>query len=75
MHSWKYYKKTTEKRVNYVRFGEKHLTANAMDSKLLGVDFHDFMEKEGNSNVIELASEFGLSLGEVKKLKKQMGKF
>ena len=58
-----------------MRFGEKHLSANGLDSKLLGIDFHDFMEKEGNSNVVELASEFGLSLGEIKKLKKQLGKF
>ncbi|HWJ76991.1 MAG TPA: hypothetical protein VNR61_02820 [Niallia sp.] len=58
-----------------MRFGEKHSNANGLDSKLLGIDFHDFMEKEGNSNVVELATEFGLSIGEVKKLKKQMGKF
>lgn len=58
-----------------MRFGEKHITASGMDSKLLGVDFHDFMEKEGNNNTVELATEFGLSLGDVKKLKKHLGKY
>ncbi|WP_193224595.1 hypothetical protein [Bacillus sp. B1-b2] len=58
-----------------MRFGEKHIAASGADSKLLGIDFHDFMEKEGNNNAVELASEFGLSLGDVKKLKKQLGKY
>ncbi|CAI9396830.1 hypothetical protein ACTQ5K_05370 [Niallia sp. Sow4_A1] len=58
-----------------MRFGEKSLSVSEIDSKLLGVDFHDFIKREGNSsNAVELASEFGLSLGEVKKLKKQLGK-
>lgn len=57
-----------------MRFDEKSLSANSIDSKLMGVNFHDFMEKESSSNVLELASEFGLSVGEVKKLKKQLGR-
>ncbi|CAM5564885.1 MULTISPECIES: hypothetical protein [Niallia] len=57
-----------------MRFGEKSSSTSEIDSKLLGVDFHDFIQREGNSNAVELASEFGLSLGEVKKLKKQLGK-
>lgn len=57
-----------------MRFGEKSNSANDIDSKLLGVNFHEFLEKENQSSVLELATEFGLSLGEVKKLKKQMQK-
>jgi hypothetical protein len=55
-----------------MRFGEKSLSTNEIDSKLLGINFHDFMEKGSDTNALELAAEFGLSLGEVKKLKKQM---
>ncbi|MFT8319934.1 MAG: hypothetical protein ABF649_03420 [Bacillus sp. (in: firmicutes)] len=58
----------------YLRFGEKSLSANQINAKLLGVNFHDFMEKESNTNAVELAAEFGLSLGDVKVLKKQLGK-
>ncbi|MGP7816865.1 hypothetical protein [Niallia sp. 01092] len=55
----------------FLRFGEKSSAVNQIDAKLLGVNLHDFMEKESNIT-IELASEFGLSLEAVKKLKKQL---
>ncbi|GKU81399.1 YybS family protein [Niallia sp. NCCP-28] len=55
-----------------MRFGEKNLSAGTIGSKLLGVNFHDFIEKESRNNVLELAAEFGLSVGEVKQLKKQL---
>jgi hypothetical protein len=45
-----------------------------MDGRLFGVDFHDFIQKEGHSNSIEIASEFGLTMGDIRKLKKHMGR-
>lgn len=46
--------------------------AHLGENQVLSVDLHDFIQKEQSSNMIELASEFGLSLREVKKLKKQL---
>jgi hypothetical protein len=43
-----------------------------MDSRLFGVDFHDFIQKEHNNTTFELASEFGLTIGDVRKLKKHL---
>lgn len=42
------------------------------DNQLFGVDFHDFIQREQQASMFELASEFGLSLGDVKKLKKHL---
>ncbi|UQX56874.1 hypothetical protein M5V91_27880 [Cytobacillus pseudoceanisediminis] len=53
-----------------MRFGEKGMSAQSGENQLFGVDFHDFIQREQNSNMIELASEFGLSLKDVRKLKK-----
>jgi hypothetical protein len=39
-----------------------------------GVDFHDFMVKEQNDTSLELASEFGISLEQVKSLKKHLNR-
>ena len=41
-------------------------------NQLFNVDFHDFIQQEQSAGVIELASEFGLSIREVKNLKKQL---
>ncbi|GGE75299.1 hypothetical protein [Priestia taiwanensis] len=41
-------------------------------NQLFDVSFHDFLAKEQSSSMIELASEFGLSLRDVQKLKKQL---
>lgn len=41
---------------------------------IFGVDFHDFMVKEQNESSFELASEFGISLREVKNLKKHLNR-
>lgn len=57
-----------------MRFSEKGMNAHAGASELFGVDFHDFIQKEQNSNMYELASEFGIQLRDVKKLKKQLGR-
>ncbi|MGM0874382.1 MAG: hypothetical protein ACQEWV_06190 [Bacillota bacterium] len=42
--------------------------------EVFGVDFHDFMVKEQNDTSLELASEFGISLREVKNLKKHLNR-
>jgi hypothetical protein len=41
---------------------------------VFGVDYHDFMVKEQNDTTLELASEFGISLQEVKSLKKHLNR-
>ncbi|GLB58326.1 hypothetical protein NCCP133_04590 [Cytobacillus sp. NCCP-133] len=48
------------------------MSAHSGENQLFGVDFHDFIQKEQNSNMIELASEFGLTLRDVRKLKKKL---
>jgi hypothetical protein len=55
-----------------MRFSEKAEQANR--GNLFGVNFHNFMENESNHTNMELASEFGISLREVKQLKKQLGR-
>lgn len=55
-----------------MRFSDKGMSATTGENQLFGVDFHDFIQKEQQTNAYELATEFGLSIGEVKKLKKQL---
>jgi len=55
-----------------MRSSEKGLTIQSTDGKLFGVDFHDFIQKEQNSTTFELASEYGLSMRDVRKLKKHL---
>lgn len=55
-----------------MRFSEKGNSASFGENQLFGVDFHDFIQKEQSTNTVELASEFGLSLRDVRKLKKQI---
>lgn len=50
----------------------KGFHVNSAENQLFGVDLHDFIQMEANSNTYELASEFGLTLGDVKKLKKKL---
>lgn len=57
-----------------MKFSEKGQTSLNGENQLLGVDFHDFIQREQGSNMIELASEFGLNMREVRKLKKQLGR-
>lgn len=57
-----------------MRASEKGVNIQSADSRLFGVDFHDFIEKEQNSTSFELASEFGLTMGDVKKLKKHLAR-
>lgn len=55
-----------------MRFSSKGMSAIEGDNQLFGVDFHDFIQREQQASMFELASEFGLSLGDVKKLKKHL---
>lgn len=55
-----------------MRTSDKNEHANGSNKQVFGVNFHDFIEKQENSTLFELASEYGLSLGEVRKMKKQL---
>ncbi|WP_059171247.1 hypothetical protein [Bacillus sp. FJAT-27445] len=55
-----------------MRFSDKGMHANAAGKGVFGVDFHDFIEKEQQSGTYELASEFGLTIRDVRKLKKRL---
>ncbi|MDQ0219314.1 hypothetical protein [Peribacillus cavernae] len=57
-----------------MKFSEKGQTSLNGENQLLGVDFHDFIQREQGASDIELASEFGLSVKDVKKLKKRLGR-
>jgi hypothetical protein len=55
-----------------MRASEKGTVTQIGENQIFGVDFHDFMQKEQHSNSFELASEFGLTMRDVRKLKKHM---
>lgn len=61
-----------EQRVIMVRFSEKGMSVSSGESQIFGIDFHDFIQKEQNANIYELASEFSLSIRDVKTLKKRL---
>ncbi|MCG3420708.1 hypothetical protein ACTWPF_08580 [Oceanobacillus sp. M65] len=56
-----------------MRYGEKQWTS-ANNKELFGVNLHRFVEMEGHANHMEIAHEFGISLGEVKMLKKKLNR-
>ncbi|MFL8937821.1 RNA polymerase subunit sigma-70 [Rossellomorea oryzaecorticis] len=55
-----------------MRSSDKHFMSSNSENQLFGLDFHHFVEREKDAVNVELASEFGLSLREVKLLKKKM---
>jgi hypothetical protein len=55
-----------------MRASDKGMSIQSMDGRLFGVDFHDFVQKEQNATSFELASEFGITIGDVRKLKKHL---
>jgi hypothetical protein len=57
-----------------LRYSEKGEFVSRGTGQVFGVSFHDFIEKENVNTSMELASEFGLSLREVKQLKKHLGR-
>ncbi|MGM8364679.1 hypothetical protein ACLIBG_04255 [Virgibacillus sp. W0181] len=44
------------------------------DKDIFEVNFHKFMELESKSNQIEIAEEFGITLGEVNMLKRKINR-
>lgn len=54
-----------------MRVNEKQWQST-IQQQLNGVDFHRFMEIEGESSPLEIAQEFGITLGEVKRLKRKV---
>ncbi|QOY38786.1 hypothetical protein AWH56_001005 [Anaerobacillus isosaccharinicus] len=61
-------------RKSFMRAGSKQSGAMDGHHQLIGVDFHDFIQKEQNLTNYELAEEYGISLGNVKDLKKKLSK-
>lgn len=55
-----------------MRASDKGMMVEKAENKLFGVDFHDFIQKEQSESMFELASEFGLTVRDVKKLKKRL---
>lgn len=54
-----------------MRYNEKQWNAT-MNKEVFGVNLHHFMELEKHHNGMEIAEEFGISLGEVKLLKEKI---
>lgn len=56
-----------------MKFSEKNNQAHG-SRDVFGVSFHDFIEKEKDSTYLELASEFGITVRDVKSLKKHLNR-
>jgi len=52
----------------------KQSETRAGGKEIFGVDFHDFIEKQETASMWELASEFGLPLKDVRRLKRRLGR-
>lgn len=70
-YNWKQYKQINRDG-EIMRMGSKGFQVSSGENQLFGIDFHDFIQREAGSNSYEIASEFGLTLGDVKKLKKRL---
>ncbi|WP_028402901.1 hypothetical protein [Ectobacillus panaciterrae] len=57
-----------------MRMNDKANSVMNSANQLFNVNFDDFVSKENNVTSMELASEFGISLQDVKKLKKHLGR-
>lgn len=57
-----------------MRVGSKQDRTGNGDHQLIGVDFHDFIQREQSLTNFELAEEYGISLKNVKELKKKMSR-
>ncbi|ABS23344.1 hypothetical protein ACRS6Y_19355 [Bacillus cytotoxicus] len=55
-----------------MRMNEKGHSVTNGANQLFNVSFHDFISKEQTNTGMELASEFGISLQDVRRLKKQL---
>lgn len=58
----------------YMRMSDKGYSAMNGANQLFNVNLHEFIAKEQQVTSLELASEFGISLKDVKTLKKQLGR-
>ncbi|WP_096153235.1 MULTISPECIES: RNA polymerase subunit sigma-70 [Bacillus] len=56
-----------------MKYGDKHSHSYGKKD-VFGVSFHDFLEKEKDSSYVELASEFGLTVRDVRTIKKQINR-
>ncbi|MFA1820515.1 hypothetical protein ACDX78_10080 [Virgibacillus oceani] len=56
-----------------MRSHEKQWVSNN-NKEVFGVNLHKFMEMEEHANSMEIAQEFGLTIGEVNKLKKKINR-
>lgn len=57
-----------------MKYNEKNSISYRGENQLHGVDFHDFIQKHQDYTMVELASEFGLQVRDVKFLKKKLGR-
>ncbi len=56
-----------------MRMNDKLNIENEIARKLADVHFHEFMEKESLLSDVELSQEMGLSLREIRVLKRKLG--
>ncbi|MEN2467680.1 hypothetical protein [Ornithinibacillus sp. FSL M8-0202] len=56
-----------------MRMNEKHWSSHN-NRDIFGVNLHKFIEMEQSSGHMEIAQELGISLGEVKALKKKINR-
>ncbi|WP_010531092.1 sigma factor-like helix-turn-helix DNA-binding protein [Lentibacillus jeotgali] len=54
-----------------MRVNDKQWSTN-VNKEIFGADFHRFTEMEDEFNHMEIAEQLGISLGEVKRLKKKI---
>jgi hypothetical protein len=57
-----------------MKFSDKGAQSFTHHNQVFGVNFHDFIQREASSSSVELASEFGLTLRDVKTLKKNLSR-
>jgi len=57
-----------------MRNNEKNSVVQSGMNQLFGVDLHDFIQREQSNTMVELATEFGLQVRDVKSLKRKLGR-
>jgi hypothetical protein len=60
--------------MDHMRQSDKETWVKQTAQGMLGVDFHHFIEKEPITSNVELSKEFGVSIGEVRKLRRLLEK-
>ncbi|MEC2072129.1 hypothetical protein [Alkalihalophilus marmarensis] len=64
----------SERKIHYMRSSMRQQSMHQSTDQMFHVDFHSFVEKENTNTNMELASEFGLSLRDVRALKHKLGR-